>query len=91
MQKQQPTYHWDKPVMVPTWNSPLIAQHCSIWKQWTWEKWVHRDEEGTHRRHIMFFFFSQIKKINIGHDGKGADQQWFLKSITIEKKDEVYK
>ena len=35
--------------------------------------------------------FVQIKKINIGHDGKGAEQQWFLKSVTIEKKDEVYK
>ncbi len=36
------------------------------------------------------FFFNQIKKINIGHDGKGSEQQWFLKTIQIEKKHEQY-
>ncbi|CAF1216392.1 unnamed protein product [Adineta steineri] len=32
----------------------------------------------------------KIKKINIGHDGKGNDQQWFLKFIKIEKQNEHY-
>ncbi|CAF1409527.1 unnamed protein product [Adineta ricciae] len=32
----------------------------------------------------------KITKINIGHDGNDSKQQWFLKSIHIEKKDEQY-
>ncbi|CAF3864693.1 unnamed protein product [Adineta steineri] len=32
----------------------------------------------------------KIKKINIGHDGKGNEQQWFLKFIKIEKQNEHY-
>ncbi|UJR10158.1 hypothetical protein I4U23_014374 [Adineta vaga] len=32
----------------------------------------------------------KIEKINIGHDGKDADQQWLLKSVKIQKKDEEY-
>ena len=32
----------------------------------------------------------KIKKINIGHDGKGDAQQWFLDSITIDKAYEHY-
>jgi hypothetical protein len=34
--------------------------------------------------------YFQIKKINIGHDGKGSEQKWFLKTVKIEKKDEHY-
>ncbi|UJR35879.1 hypothetical protein I4U23_028622 [Adineta vaga] len=32
----------------------------------------------------------KIKKINIGHDGKDSDHEWFLKSIQVEKIDEQY-
>ncbi|CAF2520074.1 unnamed protein product [Rotaria sp. Silwood2] len=32
----------------------------------------------------------KIEKINIGHDGKGNEQKWFLKAIEIEKNDEYY-
>ncbi|CAF4501710.1 unnamed protein product [Rotaria socialis] len=32
----------------------------------------------------------KIEKINIGHDRKGNEQEWLLKSIRIEKNDEHY-
>ncbi|CAF3891735.1 unnamed protein product, partial [Adineta steineri] len=48
------------------------------------------DRESTVEFDLKAVDVGKIKKINIGHDGKGDEQQWFLKSIAIEKNDELY-
>ncbi|CAF4355934.1 unnamed protein product, partial [Adineta steineri] len=48
------------------------------------------DRESTVEFDLKAVDVGKIKKINIGHDGKGGEQQWFLKSIAIEKNDELY-
>ncbi|CAF0906528.1 unnamed protein product [Adineta steineri] len=48
------------------------------------------DRESTVEFDLKAVDVGKIKKINIGHDGKGSEQQWFLKSIKIEKNDELY-
>jgi len=48
------------------------------------------DEKSSLEFDVKTTDVGKIKKINIGHDGKGADHQWFLESITIDKGDEHY-
>ncbi|CAF0819854.1 unnamed protein product [Rotaria sp. Silwood1] len=48
------------------------------------------DKDSRLEFHLKDVDVGKIEKINIGHDGKGNEQKWFLKSIEIEKNDEYY-